>query len=34
VYVVGNRHPEKPFVEVDARQIDSQLYTLIDAMMK
>jgi protein-disulfide isomerase len=34
VYVVSSRHPEKPYVEVDARQIDSQLYALIDAMMK
>jgi protein-disulfide isomerase len=33
VYVVS-RHPDKPYVEVDPRQIDSQLYALIDAMMK
>src|SRR5208282_3842718 len=34
VYVVSSRHPDKPYVEVDGRQIDSQLYALIDAMMK
>ena len=34
VYIVSSRHPEKPYVEVDARQIDSQLYAMIDAMMK
>jgi protein-disulfide isomerase len=34
VYVVSSRHPDKPYVEVDPRQIDSQLYALIDAMMK
>src|ERR1022692_4803783 len=34
VYVVSSRHPEKPYVEVDPRQIDNQLYALIDAMMK
>jgi protein-disulfide isomerase len=34
VYVVSSRHPDKPYVEVDARQIDSHLYALIDAMMK
>jgi protein-disulfide isomerase len=31
LYVVSNRHPGKPFVEVVDR---SQLYALIDAMMK
>ena len=31
VYIVGNRHPDRPYVEMkDA----SQLYALIDAMMK
>jgi protein-disulfide isomerase len=34
VYVVSTRHPDKPYVEVDPKQIDSQLYVLIDAMMK
>ena len=34
VYVVSSRHPDKPYVEVDPRQIDSQLYGLIDSMMK
>jgi protein-disulfide isomerase len=34
VYVVSSRHPDKPYVEVDTRQIDSQLYATIDAMMK
>jgi protein-disulfide isomerase len=34
VYVVSSRHPDKPYVEVDPRQIDSQLYATIDAMMK
>src|SRR5580698_6760733 len=34
VYVVSSRHPDKPYLEVDPRQIDSQLYALIDAMMK
>jgi protein-disulfide isomerase len=34
VYVVSSRHPDKPYVEVDPRQIDSQLYALIDSMMK
>jgi protein-disulfide isomerase len=34
VYVVSNRHPEKPYVEIDPRQIDNQLYATIDAMMK
>jgi protein-disulfide isomerase len=34
VYVVSSRHPNRPYVEVDARQIDSQLYSTIDAMMK
>jgi hypothetical protein len=33
MYIVSNRHPEKPYVEVDPRRID-QLYALIDAMMK
>ena len=31
VYVVSNRHPEKPYVEMKDL---NQLYTLIDAMMK
>jgi len=31
VYVVSNRHPDKPYVEMND---SSQLYTLIDAMMK
>jgi protein-disulfide isomerase len=34
VYVVSSRHPDKPYVEVEPRQIDTQLYALIDAMMK
>jgi protein-disulfide isomerase len=34
VYVVSSRHPDKPYKEIDPRQIDSQLYLLIDAMMK
>lgn len=34
VYVVSSRHPDKPYVEVDPRQIDSQLYVLIDSMLK
>src|SRR5271166_2094046 len=34
IYVVSSRHPDKPYVEVDPRQVDSQLYRLIDAMMK
>jgi protein-disulfide isomerase len=34
VYVVSSRHPDKPYVEIDPRQIDSQLYVTIDAMMK
>jgi protein-disulfide isomerase len=34
VYVVGSKNPAKPYVEIDPRQIDSQLYALIDAMMK
>jgi protein-disulfide isomerase len=34
VYVVSSKNPAKPYVEVDPRQIDSQLYALIDAMMK
>jgi protein-disulfide isomerase len=34
IYVVSSRHPAKPYVEVEPRQIDSQLYALIDAMMK
>lgn len=34
VYVVSSRHPDKPYVEVDPRQIDTQLYSTIDAMMK
>ncbi|MFZ1010834.1 MAG: hypothetical protein WAN65_28600, partial [Candidatus Sulfotelmatobacter sp.] len=34
VYIVSSRHPDKPYVELDLRQIDSELYTLIDAMMK
>jgi protein-disulfide isomerase len=34
VYVVSSRHTDKPFVEIDPRQIDSQLYATIDAMMK
>jgi protein-disulfide isomerase len=34
VYVVSSRHPDKPYVEVDPRQIDSRLYAVIDAMMK
>ncbi len=33
MYIVSSRHPEKPYVEVDPRQID-QLYAMIDAMMK
>jgi len=31
VYIVSNRHPDKPFVEM---KDTSQLYALIDAMMK
>jgi len=31
VYIVGNRHPDRPFVEV---KDNNQLYALIDAMMK
>ena len=34
VYVVSSRHPDKPYVEVDPRQIDSRLYAVIDSMMK
>jgi protein-disulfide isomerase len=34
IYVVSSRHPDKPYVEVDVRQVDSRLYALIDAMMK
>jgi protein-disulfide isomerase len=34
VYVVSSRHPDKPYVEVDPRQIDNRLYAVIDAMMK
>src|SRR5579863_21956 len=34
IYVVSSRHPDKPYVEVDPRQVDSRLYSLIDAMMK
>jgi protein-disulfide isomerase len=34
VYVVGSKNPAKPYVEIDPRQIDNQLYALIDAMMK
>jgi protein-disulfide isomerase len=34
IYVVSNRHTEKPYMEVEPRQIDTQLYSLIDAMMK
>src|SRR6202030_4648620 len=34
IYVVSSRHPDKPYVEVDPRQIDSRLYALIDTMMK
>jgi len=34
VYVVSSRHPDKPYVEIEPRQIDNQLYALIDAMMK
>jgi protein-disulfide isomerase len=34
IYVVSSRHPDKPYVEVDPRYVDSQLYALIDAMMK
>jgi protein-disulfide isomerase len=34
IYIVSDRHPEKPYVEVEPRQIDQQLYSLIDAMMK
>jgi len=34
VYVVSSRHPDKPYVEVDPRQVDSRLYALIDSMMK
>jgi protein-disulfide isomerase len=33
VYVVSSKG-DKPYVEVDPRQIDSQLYATIDAMMK
>ncbi len=33
MYIVSSRHPQKPYVEVDPRQID-QLYAMIDAMMK
>jgi protein-disulfide isomerase len=34
IYIVSDRHPDKPYVEVEPRQIDQQLYSLIDAMMK
>jgi len=34
VYIVGSKNPAKPYVEIDPRQIDNQLYALIDAMMK
>jgi protein-disulfide isomerase len=34
IYVVSSRHPDKPYVEVDPRQVDSRLYAMIDAMMK
>ena len=34
IYIVSSRHPQKPYVEVDTRQIDSQLYAMIDAMIK
>src|SRR3984957_2993776 len=34
VYVVSSRHPDRPFVEVDPKDIDSRLYALIDSMMK
>jgi hypothetical protein len=34
IYVVSNRHPNKPYVEVEPQQIDTQLYSLIDAMRK
>jgi len=34
IYVVSSRHPNKPYMEVEPQQIDTQLYTLIDAMMK
>src|ERR1700720_4941826 len=34
IYVVSSRHPDKPYVEVDPRQVDSRLYALIDTMMK
>jgi protein-disulfide isomerase len=34
VYVVSSRHPDQPYKEIDPRQIDTQLYVLIDAMMK
>jgi protein-disulfide isomerase len=33
IYVVSDHHPDKPYVEMDPRQID-QLYATIDAMMK
>jgi protein-disulfide isomerase len=34
VYLVSSRHLDKPYMEIDLKQIDSQLYALIDAMMK
>jgi hypothetical protein len=33
LYIVSNRHAEKPYIEIDPRQIDT-LYRTIDAMMK